>query len=78
LPFSATKEEISRESGRQFDPKIAGAFLSVAEEVMRGVVLREKKRSGRVPLGAEVICERMAKAMTAQASSLSSKRYVIP
>jgi hypothetical protein len=56
LPFSAAKEEISRGSGKQFDPKIAEAFLSFAEDVMRGVVLREKKRSVRVPLGSEVIC----------------------
>ncbi len=32
LPFSAAKEEIIRESGRQFDPKVVEAFLSTPEE----------------------------------------------
>jgi HD-GYP domain-containing protein (c-di-GMP phosphodiesterase class II) len=56
VSFSAAKEEIQRESGRQFDPKVVQAFVSGAEGVMRAVVLREKKRSVRVPVEAEVGC----------------------
>jgi response regulator RpfG family c-di-GMP phosphodiesterase len=33
LPFSAAKAEIIRESGRQFDPKVVQAFLSIPESV---------------------------------------------
>jgi len=77
LPFSAAEEEISRESGRQFDPKMAEAFLSVAEEVMRGVVLREKKRSGRVPLGAEVICRANGEGRKLQAVNISEEGMLL-
>jgi response regulator RpfG family c-di-GMP phosphodiesterase len=33
LPFSAAKAEIMRESGRQFDPEVVRAFLSISENV---------------------------------------------
>jgi HD-GYP domain-containing protein (c-di-GMP phosphodiesterase class II) len=33
LPFSTAKAEIMRESGRQFDPKVVQAFLSIPENV---------------------------------------------
>lgn len=37
LPFSAAREEIIRESGRQFDPAVVAAFLSIPEEVWGGI-----------------------------------------
>jgi putative nucleotidyltransferase with HDIG domain len=37
LPFAAAKAEIIRESGRQFDPKMAEAFLSLPEEVWENI-----------------------------------------
>ena len=33
LPYATAREEMVRESGRQFDPKVVDAFLSVPEEV---------------------------------------------
>ena len=33
LPFSTAKEEITRESGRQFDPKVVDVFLSLPQTV---------------------------------------------
>jgi len=57
LPFSAARDEIIRESGRQFDPGVVEAFLSIPEEAIRGVVLSEKRRSVRLPLRTEVTCE---------------------
>jgi putative nucleotidyltransferase with HDIG domain len=44
LPFSAAREEIIRESGRQFDPAVVAAFLSIPEGVwgmIREQVARE-------------------------------------
>jgi response regulator RpfG family c-di-GMP phosphodiesterase len=52
LPFSAARDEIIRESERQFDPKAVQAFLSVPEEVwecirsMRGTRLATPCRGG--------------------------------
>jgi len=37
LPFAAAKAEIIRESGRQFDPKVAEAFLSLPEQVWENI-----------------------------------------
>ncbi len=56
LPFSTALDEITRESGKQFDPKIVQAFLSIPERKMRGIVLSEKRHSLRVPLDAKVRC----------------------
>ncbi len=39
LPFSVAWEEIKRESGRQFDPKVVRAFLSIPEKVWEEVRL---------------------------------------
>lgn len=33
LPFAAAREEIIRETGRQFDPEVVRAFLSIPQEV---------------------------------------------
>jgi response regulator RpfG family c-di-GMP phosphodiesterase len=37
LPFSAAKEEIRRESGRQFDPRVVEVFLSRPENVWEDI-----------------------------------------
>lgn len=57
LPFSAAREEIARESGRQFDPEVVQAFLNIPEDLFRGVVLQERRRTMRLPLAGEVICK---------------------
>jgi HD-GYP domain-containing protein (c-di-GMP phosphodiesterase class II) len=56
-PFSVARDEIIRESGHQFDPSVVEAFLSIPEDAIRGVVLREKRRSVRLPLRTEVTCK---------------------
>jgi response regulator RpfG family c-di-GMP phosphodiesterase len=40
LPYSAAREEIMRQSERQFDPKVVQAFLSIPEEVLTSVRLK--------------------------------------
>jgi HD-GYP domain-containing protein (c-di-GMP phosphodiesterase class II) len=39
LPYSAAREEIIRESGRQFDPKVVKGFLAIPEEVFEAIRL---------------------------------------
>jgi hypothetical protein len=56
LPFAVAREEIARESGGQFDPKVVNAFLAIPEEMLRGVVLQEKRRTVRLALTQEVVC----------------------
>jgi len=56
LPFSAARQEILRESGRQFDPKVVEAFDSVPESVLLQIMSDEKRRSARVPFRATVNC----------------------
>ena len=56
LSFSAARQEILRESGRQFDPKIVEAFNSIPESVLLQVMSHEKTRSARVPFRARVNC----------------------
>lgn len=57
LPFGAAHEEILRESGHQFDPKVVQAFLSIPQREIRRIVLEEKKRSARVPVRTAVDCK---------------------
>ena len=57
LPFCAAREEILRESGHQFDPKVVQAFLSIPQHEIRGIVLEEKRRFARVPLRTAVNCK---------------------
>ena len=57
LPFSAARDEIRRESGRQFDPKVVMAFLAIPEDKLRGVLLCEKRRTVRLPFSIEVTCK---------------------
>lgn len=37
MPFQAARDEIERESGRQFDPDVARVFLQIPEEVWRKI-----------------------------------------
>jgi putative nucleotidyltransferase with HDIG domain len=37
LPYAAAREEIVREAGHQFDPKVVEAFLSIPEDVWAGI-----------------------------------------
>lgn len=56
LPYSAAREEIIRESGRQFDPKVVEAFLAISEEVV-GAIRREveaMRLAGRTGKAAKV------------------------
>jgi response regulator RpfG family c-di-GMP phosphodiesterase len=39
LPFAVAREEIVRQSGRQFDPKVVKEFLSIPEEVLETIRL---------------------------------------
>jgi response regulator RpfG family c-di-GMP phosphodiesterase len=51
LPFSAAKAEIIRESGRQFDPEVVQAFLSIPENVWEKIPqgVKGRHRGGRAP-----------------------------
>jgi len=53
LPFAVARDEIRRESGRQFDPRVVEAFFSLPEDTW--VKLREnaeQDRSARIEAGA--------------------------
>lgn len=39
LPFSTARDEIARESGRQFDPEVVRVFLNIPEEVWANIRL---------------------------------------
>jgi response regulator RpfG family c-di-GMP phosphodiesterase len=43
LPYSAAREEITRQSGRQFDPTVVQAFLTIPEETL--AVIRQGQRA---------------------------------
>ncbi len=55
-PFDAAREEIQREGGRQFDPSVVEAFLSIPDYAIRRTVLEERRRSARLPLRTLVNC----------------------
>lgn len=55
-PFRAAREEIVRESGRQFDPKVVQAFLSIPESEILGMMSQEIRRYARVPLRTSARC----------------------
>lgn len=55
-PFSVAREEIVRESGRQFDPKVVDAFLSIPEGEIMGIMAQEIRRYARVPLRTSARC----------------------
>ena len=56
LSFSAARDEIRDESGRQFDPEVVKAFLAIPEDKLREIVLSEKRRTVRLPFSIEVTC----------------------
>ncbi|MHB8656151.1 MAG: HD domain-containing phosphohydrolase [Terriglobia bacterium] len=56
-PFSSACEEILRESGRQFDPKVVEAFISIPEQEIRGIISAEIRRYARVPVRVAVHCD---------------------
>jgi putative nucleotidyltransferase with HDIG domain len=47
LPFSVARAEIVCESGRQFDPKVAQAFLSVPERLWENIRLEVSRLRGK-------------------------------
>jgi putative nucleotidyltransferase with HDIG domain len=57
LIFSAAQAEISRESGRQFDPDVVQAFLSVPEEVWENIRMMAPGRDTRLRPGLSAIVE---------------------
>jgi putative nucleotidyltransferase with HDIG domain len=57
VSYSEARDEIARESGRQFDPAIVRAFLAIPEETLRGLILSEKRRTERLPLAVEVVAD---------------------
>jgi cyclic di-GMP phosphodiesterase len=65
LPFSAAVQEITRESGRQFDPEVVKAFLSVPEETWKDIRAkveeRRSKKEDQLPKSTEL--ETVAPAM---------------
>ena len=50
LPLSTARQEMIRESGRQFDPKVVQAFLAISDPVWENIRLQVAR--GRVPPGA--------------------------
>jgi HD-GYP domain-containing protein (c-di-GMP phosphodiesterase class II) len=61
LPFSTAREEIIRESGRQFDPEVVRVFLSIPETVWEDIRLQvaSHRTSVRGPLVAPLRPESM-------------------
>lgn len=57
LSYSTAREEIARESGRQFDPAIVQAFMAIPDEMLRGLLLSEKRRTERLPLAVDVAAQ---------------------
>ena len=54
LPFSAARAEITRESGRQFDPDVVRVFLSIPEKLWEDIRLEAaaaRKTPSRPPPG---------------------------
>jgi putative nucleotidyltransferase with HDIG domain len=71
LPFSDARAEILSESGRQFDPKVVKAFLSIREAVFLQIMLDEKRRAARVPFHAIVNCVKDGRQYRLKAVNLS-------
>ncbi len=71
LPLSAARQEILRESGRQFDPKVVEVFLSIPETVLHQIMLEEKRRSARVPFQAAVDCTQGGRRYTLKGVDIS-------
>jgi response regulator RpfG family c-di-GMP phosphodiesterase len=54
LPFATARDEISRESGRQFDPEVVRVFLGIGEQVWANIraEVAAHRSTARGPLGA--------------------------
>jgi HD-GYP domain-containing protein (c-di-GMP phosphodiesterase class II) len=50
LPYAAAREEIIRQSERQFDPEVVKQFLSIPEEVMEAIRLEAANHHARLHL----------------------------
>lgn len=55
-PFGVARDEIIRESGKQFDPIVVQAFLSIPEREILGIMSQEIRRYARVPLCTPARC----------------------
>jgi len=55
-PFGVARDEIVRESGKQFDPKVVQAFLSIPESEILGIMSQEIRRYARVALRTAARC----------------------
>jgi putative nucleotidyltransferase with HDIG domain len=55
-PFKAARDEIIRQSGQQFDPRVVKAFLSIPEREILGIMSQEIRRYARVPLRTSARC----------------------
>ncbi|HVB29853.1 MAG TPA: hypothetical protein VNG91_08595, partial [Terriglobia bacterium] len=56
LPFKTAREEVIRESGKQFDPDVVRVFLSFPEQTWENIrreVARARGRANHAPPGAE-------------------------
>ena len=48
LPFSTAREEVIRESGKQFDPDVVRVFLSLPEDTWQNIRRHVARARGRV------------------------------
>jgi putative nucleotidyltransferase with HDIG domain len=55
-PFSVARDEIIRESGKQFDPVVVQAFRSIPEREILDIMSVEIRRYARVPLHTSAHC----------------------
>jgi putative nucleotidyltransferase with HDIG domain len=65
LPFEVARDEVVRESGRQFDPEVVQAFLKIPEKMWEGI-------------RAEVASRRTAAVRSAVTTALSANAAVTP
>lgn len=72
LPYAQAQQEILRESGRQFDPKVVEAYLTIQEVVVRQIIVDQKRRTARVPFRAPVKCADGGGQYTLRAVNLSA------
>jgi HD-GYP domain-containing protein (c-di-GMP phosphodiesterase class II) len=68
LPFSAAQAEIIRESGRQFDPDVVQAFLSIPEKIWENIRMMAPAWDTRMRPGLSGV---MQQAQTANSSARS-------
>jgi putative nucleotidyltransferase with HDIG domain len=69
--FAAARQEIIKESGRQFDPRVVESFLSIPEMVFHLIVLQEKRCSARPPFHGLVKCNFSGRQYALEAVNIS-------